>query len=109
MRRLLQLATAALLATTLPPSYAKPKNDKSQREEVEWMWQYGADDRNKDGRENDLVQDPRFRPFLEQVLTAPQTFWGVPINGKYKTLAETAYDYLSVPARCTRMRTGTSP
>jgi len=97
MRRFLQFATATFLITALAPSYAKPKNDKPQREDVEWMWQYGADDRNKDGRENDLVQDPRFRPFLEQVLTAPQTFWGVPINGKYKTLAETAYDYLSVP------------
>lgn len=101
MRRLLQLATAALLATTtLVPSYAKPKNDK-QHEDVEWLWQYGPDDKNKDGRENDLVQDAHFRPFLEQFLTAPQTFWGVPINGKYKTLAETAYDYLSVPGSVT--------
>ncbi|HEX3571206.1 MAG TPA: hypothetical protein VHU44_10320 [Acidobacteriaceae bacterium] len=98
MRRLLQLATAALLATTLMPSYAKPKNDK-QREDVEWLWQYTPDDRNKDGRENDLVQDAHFRAFLEQFLTAPQTFWGVPINGKYKTLAETALDYLSVPEK----------
>jgi hypothetical protein len=97
MRLLLQLATAALLVTTLAPSYAKPKNEKPQREDVEWLWQYGPDDKNKDGRENDLVQDTHFRPFLEQFLTAPQTFWGVPINGKYKTLAETAYDYLSVP------------
>lgn len=96
MRRLLQLAATVLLLTTLAPSYAKPKNDK-QREDVEWLWQYGPDDKNKDGRENDLVQDAHFRPFLEQFLTAPQTFWGVPINGKYKTLAETAYDYLSVP------------
>jgi hypothetical protein len=97
MRRILQLATAALLVTTLAPSYAKPKNEKPQREDVEWLWQYGPDDKNKDGRENDMVQDARFRPLLEQFLTAPQTFWGVPINGKYKTLAETALDYLSVP------------
>jgi hypothetical protein len=101
MRRILQLATAALLATTLAPSYAKPKSDKPQREDVEWMWQYGPDDKYKDGRENELIQDPHFRPFLEQFLTAPQTFWGVPINGKYKTLAETAYDYLSVPGSVT--------
>ena len=96
MRRLLQLAAAALLLTTLAPSYAKPK-EKAQREDVEWLWQYGPDDKNKEGRENDLIQDAHFRPFLEQFLTAPQTFWGVPINGKYKTLPETAYDYLSVP------------
>ena len=101
MRRLLQFATAALLATTLAPSYAKPKSDKPQREDVEWLWQYGPDDKSKDGRENDLIQDPHFRPFLDQFLTASQTFWGVPINGKYKTLAETAYDYLSVPGSVT--------
>jgi hypothetical protein len=101
MRRLLQLASAALLVTTLAPSYAKPKSDKPKHEDVEWMWQYGPDDKNKDGRENELIQDPRFRSFLEQFLTAPQTFWGVPINGKYKTLAETAYDYLSVPGSVT--------
>jgi hypothetical protein len=99
MRRILQLATAALLVTTLAPSYAKPKNEKPQREDVEWLWQYTPDDKNKEGRENDLAQDLHFRPFLEQFLTAPQTFWGVPINGKYKTLAETALDYLSVPDR----------
>jgi len=97
MRRLLQLATAGLLITTLAPSFAKPKDAKPQREDVEWLWQYAPDDKNKEGRENELVQDARFRPLLEQFLTAPQTFWGVPINGKYKTLAETAYDYLSVP------------
>jgi hypothetical protein len=34
MRRILQLATAALLVTTLAPSYAKPKNDKPQREDI---------------------------------------------------------------------------
>jgi hypothetical protein len=101
MRRLLQLATAALLATTLAPSYAKPKPDKPQREDVEWLWQYGPDDKNKEGREHELMQDPRFRALLDQFLTAPQTFWGVPINGKYKTLAETAYDYLSVPGAVT--------
>lgn len=99
MRRLFQLATATLLVTTLAPSYAKPKSDKAQREDVEWLWQYTPDDKNKDGRENDLVQDPHFRPLLEQFLAAPQTFWGVPINGKYKPLADTALDYLSVPER----------
>ena len=39
----------------------------------------------------------RFRPFLDQFLTAPQTFWGSPINGKYRSLASTALDHLTVP------------
>lgn len=97
MRRLLQLAAAALLVTTFAPSYAKAKNDKPAREDVEWLWQYTPDAKNKDGRESDLIRDPRFLPFLQQFLTAPQTFWGQPINGRTKSLADTALDYLSVP------------
>ncbi|WP_433982935.1 hypothetical protein RBB78_13750 [Tunturiibacter empetritectus] len=49
-----------------------------------------------DGRETQLVLDTRFRPFLAQYLTAPQTFWGSPKTG-YKPLDETALDFLSVP------------
>jgi len=64
---------------------------------VEWIWQYTPDDTHKDGRENDLAQDLRFIPFLQQFLTAPQTFWGQPLNGRYRSLASTALDHLSVP------------
>jgi len=96
MRRLLQLAAALLLLTTLAP--AQPvKKPKPTPENVEWIWQYTPDDTNKQGRENDLVQDERFRPFLDQFLTAPQTFWGAPVNGKYRSLASTALDHLTVP------------
>jgi hypothetical protein len=96
MRRLLQLATALLLVTTLAP--AQPvKKQKSAPENVEWIWQYTPDDTNKQGRENDLLQDDRFRPFLDQFLTTPQTFWGAPVNGKYRSLASTALDHLTVP------------
>ena len=72
----------------------KIKKEKKQRENVEWLWQYSPPP--ADGRENALVLDPRFRPFLAQYLTAPQTFWGNPKTG-YKPLAETALDFLSVP------------
>jgi hypothetical protein len=110
MRRLLQLATALLLATTLahaqtqPPQPPQPraksnKKEKPQREDVEWIWQYTPAPPDKDGRENDLIQDPRFRPFLDQFLTAPQTFWGFPIAGRYRSLANTALDHLSVPGK----------
>jgi hypothetical protein len=97
MTRLLQLASAAILLTTLAPALAAPKPSKPQREDVEWLWQYTPDATHKDGRENDLAQDLRFKPLLEQFLTAPQTFWGKPIDGKYRSLANTALDHLSVP------------
>jgi hypothetical protein len=100
MNRLLQLATAILLATTLVPSLsAAPKKEKPAREDVEWIWQYTPAPPDKDGRENALIQDPHFIPFLQQFLTAPQTFWGNPINGRYRSLANTALDHLSVPGK----------
>jgi len=109
MRRTLQLAASALLLATTalsaqmptpqppPPQISSPqiKKDKKQpKENVEWLWQYGPPP--ADGRENQLVLDTRFQPFLAQFLTAPQTFWGNPKTG-YKSLAETALDFLSVP------------
>jgi len=107
MNRLLQLAAALLLTTTLAHAQLQPinsqpqpksgKKEKPQRSDIEWLWQYTPDDVNKDGRENELVQDPRFVPFLEQFLTAPQTFWGYPINGRYRSLPNTALDHLTVP------------
>ncbi len=99
MRRTIQLAATTLLfaATATHAQISSPqiKKDKKQpKENVEWLWQYGPPP--AEGRENQLVLDQRFRPFLAQYLTAPQTFWGNPKTG-YKTLAETALDFLSVP------------
>ena len=111
MSRLLQLATALLLAGAFVNAYAqtqpphpqtaiKPgKKEKPAPENVEWIWQYTPDNDHKDGRENDLAQDLRFRPFLEQFLTAPQSFWGTPIDGRPRTLAITALDHLTVPGK----------
>src|SRR4051812_6727946 len=99
MSRFVQLAAAAFVLSTLVPWYAHAKSDKPAREDVEWLWQYAPDEKNKDGRESELIRDARFRPLLEQFLTAPQTFWGQPINGRTKSLAGTAFDYLSVPGK----------
>ena len=111
--RPLQLAASALLLATMalsvqmsaqmptpqpaPPQTSSPqiqKNKKQPKENVEWLWQYGPPP--AEGRETQLVLDNRFRPFLAQYLTTPQTFWGNPKTG-YKSLAETALDFLSVP------------
>ena len=96
MRHSLQFVVALLLLATFAPAQTG-KKQRPAREDVEWLWQYTPDDVNKDGRENELLQDARFRPMLDQYLTAPQSFWGQPINGKYRSLASTALDHLSVP------------
>ena len=99
MRFHLQLA--AVLHTLMPMATLAQisvsdlkKEKKPPKENVEWLWQYSPPP--PDGRENQLVLDPRFRPFLAQYLTAPQSFWGSQKAG-YKSLAETALDFLSVP------------
>ncbi|ADW69782.1 hypothetical protein [Granulicella tundricola] len=78
------------------------KRDKKakSKENVEWLWQYSPPP--ADGREHDLIQDPNFLPFLDQYFTAPQSFWGTDSSGRTgrrKSLAETAYDFLTVPGK----------
>ncbi len=98
MRRHLQLAVTFLLITGAVATSAQifKHKEKKPKENVEWLWQYGPPP--AEGRENALVLDPRFRPFLAQYLTAPQTFWG-PAKSQAKTLADTALDFLSVPGK----------
>jgi hypothetical protein len=86
----------AALLLALAPVLAHAKPPKLQQN-VEWMWQYTPDDAHPDGREDQLVLDLRFKPFLDQNLTAPQHFWGQPIAGHWRSLANTALDHLSVP------------
>ena len=94
------ISSAQIAPMTPSPAPEPPKHkQKPPSENIEWIWQYTPDDVNKEGRENDLVQDPRFVPFLEQYLTAPQSFWGTPIDGRPRTLATTALDHLTVPGR----------
>jgi hypothetical protein len=85
-------AAAAAHAQISSPQIKRDK--KAAKENVEWLWQYGPPP--AEGRETQLVLDPRFRPFLSQYLTAPQTFWGSEKAG-FKPLAETALDFLSMP------------
>lgn len=110
VRPLSWLAAALFLMAALAPAQIAPmapsrppdpprKREKPPREDVEWIWQYTPDDTNKEGRENDLAQDLRFQPFLDQFLTAPQTFWGAPKDGKYPPLSEVALDFLTVPGK----------
>jgi hypothetical protein len=78
------------------PFEKEKKIDKKRVSDAEWMWQYGPPP--AEGRENQLIQDPKFYPFLKQNLVAPQSFWGMQ-GTKYKPLADTAMDFLSVPGR----------
>lgn len=64
-------------------------------QDVSWLWQYtepATPGQKSAYRENDLVNDPRFVPFLKQNLTTMQTFWG---SGT--PLPEVARDFLTVP------------
>ncbi len=99
------VCAAALLAVMAGAAHAQfhssqvdgiRKRDKKHYSDAEWMWQYGPPP--VDGRENDLIQDAKFRPFLTQNLVAPQSFWGVQ-GTRYKPLADTAMDFLSVPGK----------
>lgn len=98
MRRYLQLVVILLLtagAVAMNAQIFKHK-EKKPKSNVEWLWQYGPPP--AEGRENALVLDPHFQPFLAQYLTAPQTFWSQ-TGPKPKSLAETALDYLSMPGK----------
>jgi len=82
-----------------PPVPRKQKKEKLRGADLEWMWQYSPPP--ADGRENQLIQDPNFLPFLDEYFKAPQSFWGPsPTDPKapmHKTLAQTIYDFLALP------------
>jgi hypothetical protein len=88
------LVSLAITASAQISSPQIKKDKKQPKEDIEWLWQYSPPP--ADGRENELLRDPRFIPFLAQYFTAPQTFWGNPKTG-YKPLSDTALDFLSVP------------
>jgi hypothetical protein len=105
MRYLFQLASVLVFFTGLAPAQLlgpaglpgrEQKKAKVHREGVEWMWQYSPPP--ADGRENELLQDPKFVPFLQAYLTAPQAFWG-PQDSPRRSLADTAFDFLAVPGQ----------
>ena len=85
----------------IPRNEKRTKKDSKHAADLEWMYQYSPPP--AEGRENDLIQDPHFRPFLDKYFTAPQSFWGPnPTDPKaptHKSLADTAYDFLAIPDR----------
>jgi len=92
-------AVQAQLIPEPPLVQHEVKRSKNKRGDLEWLWQYGPPPDG--GREHDLIMDPNFQPFLQEYFTAPQTFWG-PQNGdpkdpNHKSLADTVYDFLSIP------------
>ena len=95
----LGVSSAAAQLIGEPPLTAKAKKQKARAEDLEWLWQYTPPP--AEGRENELIRDPHFRPFLDRYFTAPQSFWGLqtgnPRDPRHKSLAATAYDFLAVP------------
>jgi hypothetical protein len=91
-------AAHAQLQTPPPPAAKADRKSKTPAENIEWMWQYSPADKNDhEGRENELLQDQRFRPMIDRNFTAPQSFWGQPIVGRYRSLSSTVLDFLSIP------------
>lgn len=92
MRRTLQLAATLLLLAGTAPARAQIhlKHEKPQAEDLQWLWQYTKP--APGSRENQMLWDPHFKPFLESHLTTPQSFWG-----KNQPLSEVAMEFLSVP------------
>lgn len=86
-----------------PPIPPKEKKQKQRAGDLEWLWQYSPAPPDTEGREHELIQDPHFRPFLDQYFTAPQSFWGPhaddPQGRARKSLADTVYDFLTIPAQ----------
>jgi hypothetical protein len=77
----------------IPPKPASANKKKQPKEDIEWLWQYSPPP--AEGREHELIQDPHFRPFLEQYFTAPQSFWGP--ESPRKSLPDTIESFLAVP------------
>jgi hypothetical protein len=98
----LALFTAHAFAQLIPEpplEQHKVRHGKQRGPDLEWLWQYGPPPEG--GREHELLQDPNFQDFLHDQFKAPQTFWG-PQNGdpkdpNHKSLAETVFDFLSIP------------
>lgn len=98
MPRHLHLAAVllALVATTpAPAQFHFPQHTtkaKVPREDLSWLAPFAQPE--PDGRENDLIHEPRFKSFLRDHLSAPQTFWN-----DNQSLADTVMDFLGVPGK----------
>ncbi len=76
-------APAQIHTPTLNPHH------RHRAEDLSWLWHYAEP--APAGRQNELVADANFKPFLKANLTAPQSFWGP------EPLADVAREFLSVP------------
>jgi hypothetical protein len=92
MRRLFQFAAVLLLSGVSIGTRAQIHIERKQvqAEDLSWMWQYTKPE--PDGRESELVHDPRFHSVLEHYLTASQSFWG----NQNLPLAEVAAKYFGI-------------
>jgi hypothetical protein len=93
MRRHLQLVAAILFGAAQAHAQIHAPQitlHKKQTEDLSWLWKYTRPEPK--GDENALIWDTRFKPFLQQHLTAPQTFWS-----KGKSLPDTVLEFLGHP------------
>src|SRR5882762_9746090 len=95
MGRHLQLA--AILLLTAVQAHAQIHSPqitlhKQEKEDISWLWQYTQS--GPGSRENVMLWDPRFKPFLERYLTTPQSFWE-----KNKSISAVAMEFLAVPGQ----------
>jgi hypothetical protein len=95
MRPTLQLAALTLaLTASAAAQFHLPqlsrKEQKDTREDLSWLAPFAVP--SPDGRAGALVHDPRFKPFLRDHLTAPQTFWN-----ENQPLPETIMEFLGKP------------
>ena len=94
MRHYLQLAALTLLTATMAHAqFHMPQlshKEKEKREDVSWLAPFSEPAPN--GRQNELVRDPRFKGFVRDHLTAPQTFWN-----DNQSLTDTVMEFLEVP------------
>ncbi len=96
MRRHLQLAVLTFVfATSACAQFHMPQlshKDKDAREDVSWLAPFAVPE--PDGRQNDLIRDERFKPFIREHLKAPQTFWN-----DNQSLTDTIMEFLAVPGK----------
>ena len=91
---LVALATDAGMSAQVIHSPQVNIHRKPAAEDLSWLWQYTQP--ASGSRENQMLWDPHFKPFLKQNLTAPQSFWNANL-AQHKPLADVTMEFLGVP------------
>lgn len=99
MHRRLHLAAAPLLliGAVAPAQIHSPQvsiHRHHAEQDLSWLWQYTEPAGGS--RENALLWDPHFKPFLQRNLTAPQSFWNASAKQNIP-LSDVAMNFLGVP------------